>query len=157
MRKFIAATVLSVMALPAWAGQDIVKVKASGDVASTMDALWRHIRLPAVSNVCIDWGVEAEYYPEIIPDLYAGNPLWVVARLDREPGLVSLCGELNGQPWHHAAAPQPEPVLSRPTSTGHLAFGAQLSPPTKPSSTCCTSGARTSLCVGRCAASPAVT
>lgn len=39
MRKFIAATVLSVMALPAWAGQDIIKVKASGDVASTMDAL----------------------------------------------------------------------------------------------------------------------
>ncbi len=39
MRRFIAATVMSVMALPAWATEDIVKVKASGDVASTMDAL----------------------------------------------------------------------------------------------------------------------
>lgn len=39
MRKFIAAVVFALIALPGWAGEDIVKVKASGDVASTMDAL----------------------------------------------------------------------------------------------------------------------
>lgn len=39
MRNFIAAAVLSLIALPSWASDDIVKVKASGDVDSTMDAL----------------------------------------------------------------------------------------------------------------------
>ena len=39
MRKFIAAAILSLIALPGFAGEGIIKVKAAGDVASTMDAL----------------------------------------------------------------------------------------------------------------------
>lgn len=39
MRKFIAAAFLSLIALPGFAGEDIIRVKAAGDVASTMDAL----------------------------------------------------------------------------------------------------------------------
>ncbi len=39
MRKFISAVVISLMAVPALAGDSIVKVKSAGDVASTMDAL----------------------------------------------------------------------------------------------------------------------
>ncbi len=38
MRNFIAAIMLAFVALPGWAG-DITKVKASADVAATMDAL----------------------------------------------------------------------------------------------------------------------
>ncbi len=38
MRNFIAAIMLALVALPGWAG-DITKVKASADVAATMDAL----------------------------------------------------------------------------------------------------------------------
>lgn len=76
------------------------------DVEQTMTALWIHLRLPAVSDLCIDWGMDAEYYPEILPDLYAGQPLWVFARLGQEPQQVSLCGELNGQPWQHEAWPE---------------------------------------------------
>ncbi len=76
------------------------------DVAHSMSDLWAYIRLPAVSDLCIDWGVDAEYYPEVLPDLYAGQPLWVVARLPEVPEQVQLCGELNGQPWAHAAWPE---------------------------------------------------
>ncbi len=39
MRKFLAAAILSLIALPGFAGEGIIKVKAAGDVASTMDAL----------------------------------------------------------------------------------------------------------------------
>ncbi len=39
MRKFLAAAILSLIALPGFAGEDIIRVKAAGDVASTMDAL----------------------------------------------------------------------------------------------------------------------
>ena len=69
------------------------------EVGQRMRELWARIENPAVQNLCIDWGMEAEYYPEIIPDLYAGEPLWLFARLPFEPRQVTLCGELDGRPW----------------------------------------------------------
>jgi Ca-activated chloride channel family protein len=76
------------------------------EVAQGMSRLWSHIRVPALSDICVDWGVEAEYYPEIIPDLYAGEPLWVVARLPLAPREITICGRLNGQPWEKTVQPQ---------------------------------------------------
>jgi Ca-activated chloride channel family protein len=78
------------------------------DVGRTMTDLWTHLRLPAISDLCIDWGGPAEYYPEVLPDLYARQPLWVVARLDRKPDFVSLCGTLNDQAWTYDAWPRLE-------------------------------------------------
>ena len=72
-----------------------------------MAALWARIRHPALQNVCVDWGMEAEFYPEIIPDLYAGEPLWLYARLPREPREVTVCGELDGRHWETTAQPAP--------------------------------------------------
>lgn len=39
MKALLAAAALTLSVLPAFAGEEIVKVKASGDVAATMDAL----------------------------------------------------------------------------------------------------------------------
>ncbi|MDT8319547.1 MAG: marine proteobacterial sortase target protein, partial [Xanthomonadales bacterium] len=75
------------------------------DVAASMAELWRRIKNPAVTDVCVDWGMEAEFYPEIVPDLYAGEPLWLLARLPREPVEVSVCGELDGAPWEIHSRP----------------------------------------------------
>jgi Ca-activated chloride channel family protein len=75
------------------------------EVEIRMSRLWSHIRLPALSDICVDWGAEAEYYPEIIPDLYAGEPLWVVARLPLLPDQITICGLLNGQPWEDSSKP----------------------------------------------------
>ncbi|MEE4173623.1 MAG: marine proteobacterial sortase target protein [Xanthomonadales bacterium] len=76
------------------------------DVSRTMTDLWTHIRLPAISDLCIDWGGPAEYYPEVLPDLYAGQPLWVMARLQHRPDLVRLCGTLNDEAWTYDAWPR---------------------------------------------------
>ncbi len=75
------------------------------EVELRMSRLWSHIRLPALSNICVDWGPDAEYYPEIIPDLYAGEPLWIVARLPLQPNQITICGLLNGQYWEQHNAP----------------------------------------------------
>jgi Ca-activated chloride channel family protein len=75
------------------------------DVEQRMSALWSRIRHPALSSICIDFGVEAEYYPEVIPDLYAGDPLWVTARMPLQPREILLCGEFDGLPWEHAVQP----------------------------------------------------
>jgi Ca-activated chloride channel family protein len=76
------------------------------EVEARMSALWLHIRLPALSDVCVDWGVGAEYYPEVIPDLYAGEPLWLTARLPMQPRDVLVCGEFNGAYWEHPVTPR---------------------------------------------------
>jgi Ca-activated chloride channel family protein len=77
------------------------------DVEERMAALWAHIENPAVRDLCVDWGMEAESYPEVIPDLYAGEPLWLQARLPFEPREVTLCGELDGRYWETAVAVNP--------------------------------------------------
>jgi len=69
------------------------------DVAERMSALWGRIKLPALTDICVDWGEGAEYYPEVIPDLYAGEPLWLLARLRTETTMIGLCGDLNGEDW----------------------------------------------------------
>lgn len=68
-------------------------------VESEMAALWARIESPALMDICIDWGMDAEYFPEIIPDLYAGEPLWLFAKLPGEPRDVTVCGQFRDGPW----------------------------------------------------------
>ena len=72
-------------------------------VEERMSALWARIENPALQDICIDWGMQAEFYPEIVPDLYAGEPLWLHARLPAEPRDVLVCGEIDGQYWERSA------------------------------------------------------
>lgn len=76
-------------------------------VESAMAGLWAHIQSPALTDICVDWGMEAEFFPEIIPDLYAGEPLWLYARLPAEPREVAICGEFDGAPWEQLSRPSP--------------------------------------------------
>jgi Ca-activated chloride channel family protein len=69
------------------------------EVEERISRLWARIENPAIQNICVDWGMDAEFYPEVVPDLYAGEPLWLFARLPREPLQVSICGELEGRYW----------------------------------------------------------
>jgi Ca-activated chloride channel family protein len=77
------------------------------EVGQRMDSLWGRIDKPAVQDICVDWGMEAEFFPEVIPDLYAGEPLWLFARLPAEPREVRLCGLLDGQPWEETSQTLP--------------------------------------------------
>ncbi len=69
------------------------------DVEQRMNELWQRIERPALQDIEVDWGMTADYYPEIVPDLYAGEPLWLVARLPSQPGQIVLRGNLNGTEW----------------------------------------------------------
>lgn len=68
-------------------------------VEAAMTSLWSQIQSPALTDICVDWGMDAEFFPEIVPDLYAGQPLWLFARLPAEPREVIVCGEFDGAPW----------------------------------------------------------
>jgi len=75
------------------------------DVGLRMNELWHRIQRPALQDIEVDWGMTADYYPEIIPDLYAGEPLWLVARLPSQPRNVLLRGNLNGTDWEQETGP----------------------------------------------------
>ncbi len=77
-----------------------VHIAKSDEVEQRMSALWGRIQLPALTDISVDWGTGAEYYPEVIPDLYAGEPLWLTARLPSQPTIISLSGNLNGELWN---------------------------------------------------------
>jgi Ca-activated chloride channel family protein len=76
-----------------------VQIAKPEEVGERMSSLWQRIELPALTDICVDWGDSAEYYPEIVPDLYAGQPLWLIARMPSSPGVIELCGKLDGQDW----------------------------------------------------------
>jgi Ca-activated chloride channel family protein len=73
------------------------------EVEERMSLLWSRIQNPALKDICVDWGMDAEFYPGIVPDLYAGEPLWLHARLPFYPSEVIVCGELEGLPWQQSS------------------------------------------------------
>ncbi len=73
-------------------------------VTERMSALMRKLENAVMADLSVEWpaGIDAEYYPQKIPDLYLGEPLFVTARLQgkvpaRQNILVS--GTLNGARW----------------------------------------------------------
>ncbi len=78
-----------------------------GEVEVEMAALWDRIQRPALSDICVDWGQPAETYPQVIPDLYAGEPLWLTARFDSLPSAVTICGQYDGRYWQQTYDVQP--------------------------------------------------
>ena len=90
-----------------------IVVRDVNEVAEKMDALLAKLDRPAMRDVVVDWPGVAEAYPARIPDLYQGEALQVVARLDALQGVATVRG-LTPQPWvrrvaiaGHKATPAP--------------------------------------------------
>ncbi len=75
-----------------------VVVRDVNEVAEKMDGLLARLDSPAMRDIQVDWPGSAEAYPARIPDLYAGEAVQVVARLDRIDGTATVRG-LAPQPW----------------------------------------------------------
>ena len=71
------------------------------EVRSRMDELFAKLETPVLKGVQAHWpaGVAVEAWPARLPDLYAGEPVVLVARLDRLEGELRLDGERNGTAW----------------------------------------------------------
>lgn len=73
-------------------------VRDVNEVAAKMDALLAKLDHPAMRDIQVDWPGAADAYPARVPDLYQGEALQVVARLDRLSGVATVRG-LTPQPW----------------------------------------------------------
>lgn len=75
-----------------------VLIRNVQEVTEAMDALLSKLDRPAMRDIQLDWPGVAEMYPARVPDLYAGEALQVVARLDKLEDAVTVRG-LRPQPW----------------------------------------------------------
>lgn len=71
-----------------------------GDVAQAVEELARKLEGPVLTDLEVTWDdPTAEVWPEHLPDLYAGEPLVVAARLVRRGDEVRVSGRRGGVWW----------------------------------------------------------
>jgi Ca-activated chloride channel homolog len=73
-------------------------VSSLADVSTELDALWARLDAPVLRDVALRWeGATPDVWPRRVPDLYAGEPLVVLAKLARATRSASVSGALAGQ------------------------------------------------------------
>ncbi|MFO1315857.1 MAG: marine proteobacterial sortase target protein [Burkholderiales bacterium] len=80
------------------------------EVKEKMTALFRKLESPALTDIAVDWPAGADAWPRVVPDLYVGEPVVVVAQFNANPagGNVMVTGRRAGATWGSllpAAAP----------------------------------------------------
>lgn len=79
-------------------------ISALHEVSEKMERLFRKIETPQVTDLTVEWpgGSNTQSYPAIVPDLYAGEPVVVSARLAgaaRSGDLVKVSGNSTPGRW----------------------------------------------------------
>ena len=74
-------------------------IRSVAEVGARMRELFDKLDRPALRDLVIDWPGAAEMVPARLPDLYAGEPLMVVARLREDGGRVAARGAMANAPW----------------------------------------------------------
>ncbi len=74
-------------------------IATPAEVQTKMDGLFRKLESPVLSDVEILWNDAVEMWPERVPDLYAGEPVVVAARVPRFVGEVVVRGRRGGEAW----------------------------------------------------------
>ena len=75
------------------------------DAEGAVGAFFKRLQSPYLTDVRVDWGdlAVSDTYPQPIPDLFAGQPLTVLARYGRPGrGTVTVRGRLAGEPYEQA-------------------------------------------------------
>src|SRR4030095_5713896 len=69
------------------------------EVAEKMGALFTKLESPVLTDIAISWPGKAEVWPREAGDLYAGEPIVVVAHTDAPEDNVTSTGRRGGAPW----------------------------------------------------------
>ncbi len=76
-----------------------VAIARSSEVGARMDELLDKIEQPVLTDLQLHWNDEVEMWPERLPDVYAGEPLIVTARVPRLVGDIALVARRAEAPW----------------------------------------------------------
>ena len=94
-------------------GSELV-IRSIGEVRERMQTLFAKLDRPALGNVTLQWPAGTEAYPEVLPDLYHGEPLLAVAKLGAAPGTLKA-GTLKAGGWSAQGEWDSELSLARGT------------------------------------------
>jgi Ca-activated chloride channel family protein len=86
-------------------------ISALHEVNDRMQGLFRKLERPQLTDINVEWpaGISVDAYPETVPDLYAGEPVLLRARLQRPPGpddVLLISGDAAVSRWSAAIALQ---------------------------------------------------
>ena len=76
-------------------------IGAETEVLARMQALFAKLEKPVLVGLTAQWpdGTEIEMWPDPLPDLYAGEPVVLSAKLSASGGQLRLEGSFDGKPW----------------------------------------------------------
>ncbi len=71
------------------------------EVQNKMEALFHKLEHPILTDLTLDTkgSEQLELFPSVLPDLYEGEPILIMARAKALPERVRLSGRLGSQPW----------------------------------------------------------
>lgn len=84
-------------------GRSIV-IRSALEIEQRMRELFDALDRPALRDLSLQWPDVAETYPQRLPDIYAGEPLMVVARLPHAAGALVARGAMASAPWSTSLA-----------------------------------------------------
>ena len=76
-----------------------VVIRSTAEVAERMRELFGKLDRPAMRDLSVSWPGVADSYPQRLPDLYAGEPLLVVAKLSNLRGSLEARGASSESTW----------------------------------------------------------
>jgi Ca-activated chloride channel homolog len=76
-------------------------IGAEEQVLARMSALFAKLEKPVMLGLKAEWpqGTSAEVWPDPLPDLYAGEPVVLSAKIGATGGELHLSGMFDGKPW----------------------------------------------------------
>jgi Ca-activated chloride channel family protein len=92
------------------------------EISERMDSLFHKLEEPVVADVAVEWPEpDTEAWPPRVPDLYAGEPLVVAARLSPAHGSVVIRGQRGSETWQQVVSLEAMPA--RGSDTGMTGIG----------------------------------
>ncbi|MBX3691488.1 VIT domain-containing protein [Dokdonella sp.] len=95
-------------------------IRGLDEVGPAMRTLFDKLEKPALRDLALDWPAGTETWPARLPDLYAGEPLMVVARLGAVGTNMQARGLMAGAPWQASL-----PLVRAERSRGIVRLWAQ--------------------------------
>jgi Ca-activated chloride channel family protein len=75
-------------------------IASAAQVEERMRALFEKLESPAVTNLSVSFSnAKADITPELVPDLYRGEPLVLAAKLSGLDGIMLIKGRIGDRPW----------------------------------------------------------
>ena len=78
-----------------------VHISSQAQIGERLTELFTRLERPVITDLKLGWapGLRADAWPSPLPDLYAGEPIVIAARVSSLKGDLTVSGKIAGKPW----------------------------------------------------------